>query len=103
VQCAIIKQRWIAKICYDSKTRYLGAFDTKQEAALAYDRKAMQCTKVKPLNYENIAVWEKTHGCSLCSKKFSSAQHRDSHVLSMHEGISCAEQKKEAKRKRDQK
>jgi hypothetical protein len=33
---------------------YLKAFDTKQEAALAYDREARQCGEEKPLNYESM-------------------------------------------------
>jgi hypothetical protein len=40
------------KIRYDSKNHYLGSFDTKQEAALAYDRAARQCGEDKLLNYE---------------------------------------------------
>jgi hypothetical protein len=51
-------QRWLAQICYDNKNHYLGRFDTKQEAALAYDRKARQCGKVKLLNYESIKAAE---------------------------------------------
>jgi hypothetical protein len=51
-------KRWQAQICYDSKTHYLGCFDTKQEAALAYDRKARQCGKDKPLNYDSIKAAE---------------------------------------------
>jgi hypothetical protein len=47
-------KRWQAHISYDSKKQYLGLFDTKQEAALAYDREARQCGKDKPLNYESI-------------------------------------------------
>jgi hypothetical protein len=47
-------KRWQAKITYANKQHHLGSFDTKQEAALAYDRAARQCGKVKPLNYESI-------------------------------------------------
>jgi hypothetical protein len=51
-------KRWLAKIRYDRKDHFLGTFDTKQEAALAYDREARQCGKAKPLNYESIAAAE---------------------------------------------
>jgi hypothetical protein len=51
-------KRWQAMVCYDSKKRYLGIFDTKQEAALTYDMAARQCRKDKPLNYESIAAAE---------------------------------------------
>jgi hypothetical protein len=43
---------------YNSKHRHLGSFDTKQEAALAYDREARQCGEAKPLNYESIKAAE---------------------------------------------
>ena len=41
-----------------SKTHSLGNFDTTQEAALAYDRKARQCGEDKLLNYESIKAAE---------------------------------------------
>jgi hypothetical protein len=52
------EKRWKAIVCYDSKQRHLGSFDTKQEAALAYDRKARQCGEDKLLNYESIKAAE---------------------------------------------
>jgi hypothetical protein len=51
-------KRWTAYIRYDSKRHNLGCFDTKQEAALAYDREARQCGEDKPLNYESIKAAE---------------------------------------------
>jgi hypothetical protein len=52
------RQKWGAKIYYDGKKHRLGSFDTKQEAALAYDREARQCGEEKSLNYESIAAAE---------------------------------------------
>jgi hypothetical protein len=50
----VSKKRWKSRITYDGKQYNLGRFDTKQEAALAYDREARQCGKGKPLNYDSI-------------------------------------------------
>jgi hypothetical protein len=51
-------KRWMAQTTYDSKQHTLGYFDTREEAALAYDRKARQCGKDKLLNYESIKAAE---------------------------------------------
>ena len=45
-------------IYYGGKQRNLGSFDTKQEAALAYDRAARECGEEKPLNYDSIKAAE---------------------------------------------
>ena len=52
------RKRWAAQIHYDGKKHSLGSFDTKQEAALAYDREARQCREDRPLNYESIKAAE---------------------------------------------
>ena len=52
------KNRWAAKIHYDCKLHHIGSFNTKQGAALAYDRKARQCGEDKVLNYESIKAAE---------------------------------------------
>jgi hypothetical protein len=61
------KKRWRAQITDDSKKHHLGIFGTKQEAALAYDRKARQCGGAKPLNYESIAAAEEAAAATATS------------------------------------
>jgi hypothetical protein len=40
---------------HDCKKHALGCFDTKQQAALAYDKEARQCGEDKLLNYESTS------------------------------------------------
>jgi hypothetical protein len=47
-------KRWRACVYYGGKLQSLGTFDTKQEAALVYDKEARQCGKEKPLNFESM-------------------------------------------------
>jgi hypothetical protein len=48
--------------------------DTKQEAALAYDREARQCGKDKSLNYESIKAGEEA--AAHAQAEFSRSQTR---------------------------
>jgi hypothetical protein len=52
-------KRWKAQIYYGGKKHGLGRFDTKQEAALAYDRAARECGEEKLLmNYDSTEAAE---------------------------------------------
>jgi hypothetical protein len=52
------RNRWVAQISYDSKQHHLGTFNTKHEAALAYDREARKHREKRPLNYDNPTLMD---------------------------------------------
>jgi hypothetical protein len=52
-------KRWTAQINYGGKKQHIGSYDTKQEAALAYDTAAREHGEgKKKLNYESIKAAE---------------------------------------------
>jgi hypothetical protein len=110
-------KRWIAQVYYDSKPHYLGTFDTKQEAALAYDREATrQRGEDELLNYESIKTAEEAavqaqaeytlahpkqpkprppsgfYGVSACKKRWKTQIYYDSKI----HNLGCFDNKQEA-------
>jgi hypothetical protein len=67
------RKRWQAKISYNSKQHNLGSYDTREEAAVAYDRKARQCGGEKMLNYETIKAAEEAAAQAQAEYKWSHA------------------------------
>jgi hypothetical protein len=49
---------WKAKIAINKRIHYLGRFDLKEEAALAYDRVAVQSREPRALNYDSALAGE---------------------------------------------
>jgi hypothetical protein len=66
-------KRWKARLRYDGKYHNLGTFDTKQQAALAYDRKARQCGKDKHMNYESTKEAEEAAAAHAHAETFADA------------------------------
>jgi hypothetical protein len=49
---------WKAKITINNQNHYLGRFELKEEAALAYDRAVMQLREPRALNYHSAEIGE---------------------------------------------
>jgi hypothetical protein len=87
------KKRWQAKIKVDSKNQTVGTFDTKQEAALAYDKEARQCGEDKPLNYESIKEAEEAAAKAQAEHKLTHPTQPKQRPASGLYGV-CAEGKR---------
>ena len=46
-----LREKWMAQINYGGKQHNLGVFDTKEQAAQAYDQAARQHAPDRPLNF----------------------------------------------------
>lgn len=66
-------KRWKSTVCYDGRHHSLGVFNTKEEAAVAYDKEARQHKGPNvPCNFDNAeegdaaaslasCAWEREH------------------------------------------
>lgn len=60
--------KWQAKIRKDGERNYLGSFDTKEEAARAYDRKALELYENPYTNFQSLSM--RKAECVKCGRKF---------------------------------